>query len=143
MKWGALLILAGSLFKKNKEHLQYLQKTKKNPPSLKLAPIPAFVPQRNMPPKKKLGTPDAGSGDIRAFCTAPKVLRNITNTVATVAIPTPAARKAFPATRNLKLDQMQEAELRGHEEDVMHSGDRCELRMHACMAVHACELVFY
>jgi hypothetical protein len=96
-----------------------------------------------MPPKKKSGTHDAGSGDIRAFCTAPKVLRNITNTVATVAIPTPSARKAFPATRNLKLDQMQEADLRGHEEDVMHSGDRCELRMHACIAVPACELVVY
>jgi hypothetical protein len=108
---------------------------KKNPPSLKLAPIPAVVPQKNMHPKKKSGTPDAGSGDIRAFCTAPKVLCNITNTVVTATIPTPPARKALPATRNLKLDQIQETELHEHEEDVMHSGDRCELRMHACIAV--------
>lgn len=75
-----------------------------------------------------------GSGDIRAFCTAPNVLRDVTNTVATVAVPTPPARKAFPATRNLKLDQIQERELHEHEEDVMHSGYRCELRMHACIA---------
>ena len=119
-----------------KGHLQHLQQKKKikgekNTPK-KTPSNSRCCATENMPPKKKGGAPAGGSGDIRAFCTTPNVLRDVTNTPRTVATPTPAVRQAFSATRNLKLGQIRESGSGLHgEEDVMYSGDCCELRMRA------------
>lgn len=74
-------------------------------------------------------TPAGGSGDIRAFCTAPNVLRDVTNTVATTAVPTTTP----PNMQNVSGDapDMRSAgrKRRVGRSDKMRNKARCILRL--------------